>query len=204
MKLMIVGQRWLGAELLAQCVADGHEVMGVSTPPGDGDEYDRLYARAQQLGIHAAVHQRRITASDVPTGCDVILAAHAHAFIDASARHATRFGALGYHPSLLPRHRGRDAIRWALHMREPITGGTIYWMDDGADTGPIARQDWCHVRPDDTPSTLWRRELAPMGLRLFRAVLEDFSKGMVRSARQDDALATWEPAFIARRLMADP
>ena len=56
-------------------------------------------------------------------------------------------------------------------MREPVTGGTLYRMDDGADTGGILLQDWRHIRPDDTAQSLWQRELAPMGLRLFRQYL---------------------------------
>ncbi|VFR54796.1 Methionyl-tRNA formyltransferase [plant metagenome] len=202
MRLMVVGQKWLAAELLRQCVADGHQVLAVSAPPADGDEYDRLYAAAQQLGIPASLHQGRLPASYVPEGCDLILAAHAHVYVDAAARDRTRLGALGYHPSLLPRHRGRDAVRWAIHMGEPVTGGTVYWMDDGADTGPIARQDWCHIRPGDTPAGLWRRDLAPMGLRLFREVLGRLSRGEVPSVGQDTELATWEPAFHRRRLGA--
>lgn len=48
-------------------------------------------------------------------------------------------------------------------MRNPIAGGAVYWMDDGADTGNIAAQDWCHVFPTDDARTLWRRDLAPDG-----------------------------------------
>ncbi|KAB2896231.1 MAG: methionyl-tRNA formyltransferase, partial [Burkholderiaceae bacterium] len=130
----------------------------------------------------------------------VILCAHAHVFVSAEARAMARYGALGYHPSLLPRHRGRDAVRWAVHMGDQVTGGTAYWLDDGADTGPIAAQDWCWVRPDDTPEALWRRDLAPMGLRLFEQVLAALDAGLVPSKPQDDAMATWEPAFAPARL----
>ena len=41
-------------------------------------------------------------------------------------------------------------------MGDAITGGTVYWMDDGADTGPIAAQDWCHIQPGDDAKKLWR------------------------------------------------
>ncbi|MEX3690073.1 formyltransferase family protein [Paraburkholderia sp. BR14263] len=200
MRLMIVGQKWFGAELLRQCVAAGHDVAAVAAPGAVDEEYDRLYAAAQQLGVPASIVGRRLEPSAVPDGVDVILAAHAHAFIPRVARERARLGALGYHPSLLPRHRGRDAVRWAIHMRESVTGGTVYWMDDGADTGPVAVQDWCHVRPDDTPAMLWRRELAPMGLRLFATALGLVERGDCPRLEQDQALSTWEPAFHSRPL----
>jgi hypothetical protein len=60
---------------------------------------------------------------------------------------------------------GLDAINWTRAMGDPITGGTAYWMDDGTDTGPIEVQDWCFIRPDDTPQSLWKRDLGPMGVR---------------------------------------
>ena len=196
MRLMIVGQKWMGAKLLEQCVADGHSVLGVAAPRDD----DALAICAAGFGIPVAVVERELRSIDVPKSCDVILAAHAHCFISALARDRARYGALGYHPSLLPRHRGRDAIRWAIHMRETQTGGTLYWMDDGADTGPIALQDWCHIGPEDTAAVLWRRDLAPMGLRLFRNGLALLEAGALPRDDQDDALATWEPSFNRRAL----
>jgi len=203
MRIVIVGQQWFGAEALRLCLRRGHEVVKVLAPASPREEYDRLYAAARQSGVPAEHRGRRVSAADIPTGVDVIVAAHAHAFIDAGARAATRYGALGYHPSLLPRHRGRDAVRWTVHMGDAIAGGTAYWMDDGADTGPIARQDWCHVLPGETPSGLWRRALAPIGLRLLEAVLDDLAMGVVTAKAQDESPSTWEPAFSSGRL-AEP
>jgi len=191
MKLVIIGQQWLAAELLKQCRQAGHQVLRAIAPT----ETDRLARTAQAAGIPVS-H----TPGDVPQ-CDLILAAHAHCYIPAQVRQRAHLGALGYHPSLLPRHRGRDAIRWAIHMREPITGGSLYWMDDQADTGPIVRQDWCHIQADDTPASLWRRALAPMGLRLFAEVLAELNAGEVLPGEpQDEALASWEPSFERARL----
>jgi methionyl-tRNA formyltransferase len=136
----------------------------------------------------------------VPDGLDLILCAHAHVFVTASARQKARLGALGYHPSLLPRHRGRDAIVWTLHMGDLVAGGSAYWLDDGADTGDIAAQDWCWVKPCDTPDGLWRRELGPIGLRLLGDVLKRLDAGEVPRRPQDEAVATWEPAYVGGRL----
>lgn len=198
MKVMIVGQKWLAAELVTLCLGRGDEVTAVSAPRAD----DRLAALASNEGIPFCQVQRRLDADWVPSGVDVILAAHAHVFITAAARAKARYGALGYHPSLLPRHRGRDAVRWAIHMGDPVTGGTVYWLDDGADTGPIAAQDWCWIRPGDTPEQLWRRDLGPMGLRLFSEVLSKLDRGDLPKAGQEERLATWEPAFTQSRLSA--
>ena len=198
MRVMIVGQKWLAAELLRLCLARGDDVVAVSAPRMD----DRLAALATAEGIPVCQVPRRLTGEWVPAGVDVLLCANAHVFVTAEARGKARLGALGYHPSLLPRHRGRDAIRWALHMGDVVTGGTVYWLDDGADTGPIAAQDWCWVEPGDTPESLWRRVLGPMGLRLFDQVLAALDTGAVPSASQDTRMATWEPSFNPGKLAA--
>ena len=198
MRVMIVGQKWLAAELLRLCLARGDDVVAVSAPRMD----DRLAALATAEGIPVCQVPRRLTGEWVPAGVDVLLCANAHVFVTAEARGKARLGALGYHPSLLPRHRGRDAIRWALHMGDVVTGGTVYWLDDGADTGPIAAQDWCWVEPGDTPESLWRRVLGPMGLRLFDQVLAALDTGAVPSASQDARMATWEPSFNPGKLAA--
>lgn len=190
MRLMLVGQKWLGAEALSLLLAKGHDVASVAAPAGD-----RLHHAAVDAGVPVADPGRVLAASWVPPGTELIVAAHSHAFITRDARRRARLGAIGYHPSLLPRHRGRDAVRWTIHMRDQVAGGTVYWMNERADGGPIAAQDWCHVQASDTPETLWRRELGPMGLRLLGAVLDDIAAGRLTRRPQDEALATWEPAF---------
>ncbi len=191
MRVMIVGQKWMGAAALQLCLERGDDVAAVSAPRTD----DRLAAAAQHHSIPLCQVPTTLGANWLPEGLDLVLCAHAHTFITAGARAKARHGALGYHPSLLPRHRGRDAVHWAIHMRDVVTGGTAYWLDDGADTGPIAAQDWCWIRPTDTPEQLWRRELAPMGLRLFAQVLRELEEGKVIRQPQPKEPATWEPAY---------
>ncbi len=133
---------------------------------------------------------------------DLIIAAHSHDFISRAVRNCLPIGAIGYHPSLLPLHRGRDAVRWTIRDHDQVAGGTVFWLNDTVDGGPIAAQDWCFVRPDDTASTLWRRELFPMGVRLIDKVLYDILHGRLVMHDQDTVCATWEPSFTgAPRLL---
>lgn len=195
MRVMLVGQKWLGTEVLARLLEQRHEVAAVAAPIED-----RLHAAAIAAGVPVSDPGRALPGAWVPEGVDLIVAAHAHCFITRRAREHARLGAIGYHPSLLPRHRGRDAVRWTIHMRDQVAGGTVYWMTDRADGGPVAAQDWCHVRPGDDAASLWRRDLGPMGVRLLGEVVSDVAAGRIRRVPQDEALATWEPAFDRPRL----
>jgi methionyl-tRNA formyltransferase len=188
MRVFLIGQKWLGAEVLELLRRRNYDVAGCCAPEGD-----RLAKACGDLAIPPA----RLAPDTLPAGLDLIVCAHAHVFVKAELRERARLGAVGYHPSLLPRHRGRDAVVWTIKMGDPIAGGSIYWLDDGADTGPIAAQEHCFVHPGDTADMLWRRALGPLGLTLFGRVFDDLERGQVIRAPQDEPAATWEPSYRA-------
>lgn len=191
MNVLIAGQKWFGAEVFrALCALPGVSVSAVCAPPGD-----RLAALAGGAGL-PVIMAGTLRAETMPAGVDLIVAAHSHDFIGERTRHRARWGGIGYHPSLLPLHRGRDAVRWAVRMRERVTGGSVYRLSNRVDGGNVLAQRHVFIRPDDTAEDLWRRDLAPLGVDLLADVVARFARdGYVRGAAQDDALATWEPSI---------
>ena len=97
-------------------------------------------------------------------------------------------GGIGYHPSLLPRHRGIAAVEWTILEGDPIAGGSVYHLADGWDAGAIAAQDWCFVGKGETARELWERALAPMGLELLKRVVRHAAEhgASLRSRRTSD------------------
>ena len=51
-----------------------------------------------------------------------------------------KMGVIGFHPTLLPRNRGRHPLIWALVLGLKQTGTTFFKMDEGADSGNILSQ----------------------------------------------------------------
>lgn len=43
-------------------------------------------------------------------------------------------------------------------------GLTVFWADDGLDTGPILLQKTCEVEEDDTVDSIYNRFLYPEGI----------------------------------------
>ena len=68
-------------------------------------------------------------------GTDLIVAARTHARVSDEALAHSRLGGVGYHPSLLPRHRGIAAVEWTIKEGDPIAGGSVYHLADGWDKG---------------------------------------------------------------------
>ena len=194
MRIFLCGQRYFGQETYELLKELGHSIVGVSAPARHPDgNADRLFKRAAADGVKLIPGGLR--ADDLPDGVELIVAAHSWDFISRKTRNRAALGAIGFHPSLLPLHRGRDAVRWAVKMGERITGGSVYWLTENVDAGPIAAQDWCFIHPDDDARSLWRRSLQPMGLRLLRQVLTDITNGVLVKVPQDESLATWEPSW---------
>lgn len=192
MKIVLCGQRSFGEAVFLSIREAGHEVLRVFAPPPSEKGEDRLAWRAAHLGVDV---REKVTESAIPDGADLIVCAHSHDFVSRRARNRAALGAIGYHPSLLPRHRGRDAVKWAVRMGDPIAGGSVYWLSEKVDGGPIAASGWCFVKPGWGHSDLWREALFPMGVRLISETLADLSKGIVVRVPQDSAVATWEPSF---------
>ncbi len=193
MKVALIGSRWFGAQVL-QLLRDRGDDVTVVAPDAD----DRLAQAAKAAGIPCVLlgGRRRVAGGDVPDGIDVVLAAHSHAFISAEARAKARRAAIGYHPSLLPRHRGIAAVEWTIRCGDPIAGGSVYHLSDEMDAGPLAAQDWCFVYPGEDAGSLWRRALAPMGLRLLAQVVEYIDIfGRAEARAQDERAATYAPAL---------
>jgi methionyl-tRNA formyltransferase len=191
MKIILCGQKRFGRDTLQLCQRLGHEIAAVYCPTDPEDKL-RIYCENTRLPARPAGTLR---ADAVPPDTDLIVAAHSYDFISRPARLAARLGAIGYHPSLLPLHRGRDAVRWAVRMRERVTGGSVYWLNDTVDGGPIAARAPVFIRPTDDARSLWARELAPLGLRLLEKVLRDLAAGTIIREEQDHNLATWEPSL---------
>jgi methionyl-tRNA formyltransferase len=196
MKIYLAGQKAFGAAVFELMSAAGHEIVQVSAPTmaSNGLLPDRLRDAAGKAGV-PWLEAGRLTALNFPDGVDLIVCAHSHDFIGRKTRAKARLGAVGYHPSLLPRHRGRDAVRWAIHMGDAVTGGTVYWLNDNVDAGDIAAQEHVFIARDDTPETLWRRALMPLGVKLLGRVVRDVASGLIVRRPQDAEFATWEPSW---------
>lgn len=192
MKITLAGSRWFGAETFRLLAQEDVGIARVVVPAAD----DRLDLAARDAGIDVYVlpDHTIVDADAIVPGTDLIVSAHNHARVGAAALARSRLGGIGFHPSLLPRHRGIAAIEWTIKCGDAIAGGTIYHLAERMDAGAIAAQDWCFVKPGETARELWERALAPMGLRLIVEVVRYArDHGTLPAKPQDETFATAAP-----------
>lgn len=194
MRITLVGSRHFGVTTLNMLREHSVSIARVVV----ADAEDRLAAAARAAGIEVVVqaNPKLVVASEIAPDTDLIITAHSHARIGKDALAAAKFGGIGYHPSLLPRHRGKAAVEWTIKEGDPIAGGTIYHLADRMDAGAIAAQDWCFVKKGETARDLWERALAPLGLKLLADVI-DYIKvhKALPSKVQDEQFATSAPSL---------
>ena len=202
MQCVLAGSRYFGATVLEALRREaGVTFACVIVPAAD----DRLAVAAAKAGlpVHVLANPKIVPGEAIPDGTDLIVAAHTHARISDAALARSRLGGIGYHPSLLPRHRGIAAVEWTILEGDPIAGGSVYHLADGWDAGPIAAQDWCFVLRGESARELWERALAPMGLDLLaRVVRHARDHGELPAKTQDARFATRAP-MVRRAVVLD-
>ncbi|TPW29014.1 methionyl-tRNA formyltransferase [Pararhizobium mangrovi] len=109
-----------------------------------------------------------------------------------------RIGTIGFHPAPLPRMRGRAVIPWTILLGERTTAASLFWIDEGVDSGPILMQSEIPVAHDETAATLYRKQIDALARMLPDAVRSVVSGSAPRRA-QDHSHAT----YCARRTPAD-
>ena len=170
MRIIVNGQQAFGRAVLEALLERGEdEVVGVYTAPDrEGRPPDPLKASAVERGIPVFQPKsfRRPEVWEEMRGLapDLGVMAYVTLFVPEEALGVPRLGTIQYHPSLLPMHKGPSSINWPIIFGERTTGLSIFWPDNGLDTGPILLQKEVAIGPDDTLGSLYFNHLFPMGV----------------------------------------
>jgi methionyl-tRNA formyltransferase len=104
--------------------------------------------------------------------------------LSAAVLRLPRAGCVGFHASLLPRHRGRAPVNWAILRGEQVTGNTMMYLDVHADTGDIIDQRPVPITPTDTCGTVYAR-VARAGAQMLAEHLPALLDGTAPRRPQD-------------------
>jgi methionyl-tRNA formyltransferase len=197
MRIVLIGQAAFGDKVLGALLNKGEQVVAVYVPPDKpGSRADPLKESAQQRGIPVFQPQRMrdpgVYDKFVELTPDLGVMAFVTDIVPQSILDCPRLGTIQYHPSLLPRHRGRSAINWAIINGDTVTGITILWPDAGIDTGPILLQKEADISPSDTVGSLYYNKLFPLGVEAIIESIDLIHKGEAPRIPQDESQATYE------------
>lgn len=113
-------------------------------------------------------------------------------------RASARLGAIGYHPTLLPKLRGRAALAWTIILQVRRTGGTLFWLADGVDEGDIAVQEAFDLDPAaDLP------QLIGLHMEALGRMLPPLVRRLARGERPASPQRHQDATYLAIRRPAD-
>lgn len=98
-------------------------------------------------------------------------------------------GILNLHPSLLPKYRGPNPIREPILNGDEKTGATLFLIDKGVDTGPIAAQKEFDLKGNEILEDL-EMKLGQIAGNLFNENIEKYLSGEIKLVQQNNSLAT--------------
>ncbi len=208
MKIVVIGQAAFGKDVLAALTDAGENVVGVFCPPDrEGRPADPIKHEAGEHGIPVFQFRRmrRRAAIDAfrDLNADLCVMAFVTDIVPEEILQAPTHGAIQYHPSLLPRHRGPSSINWPIIWGEKKTGLSIFWPDKGLDTGPVLLQKEVEIIPDDTLGSLYFGKLYPMGVDAMVESVQMVRDGSAPRIDQDHSQATYEGWCRAEDVVID-
>ncbi|WP_119068096.1 methionyl-tRNA formyltransferase [Rubrobacter indicoceani] len=121
---------------------------------------------------------------------DVLVVAAYGQILRRPTLEAARLGAYNVHASVLPKYRGAAPVERAIITGETETGISIMKMDEGLDTGPVARVVRTDIHPETTGGELTER-LAALGGEAMVEVLSELEAGSITLREQDSFEATY-------------
>lgn len=201
MRLVWVSFDVMGRDCLAAASEAGADVVAVVTLPGpiepDRSGQCSFEQIAAELGARlietADVNSPETIAALREVGPDMIFIVGWSQLVMDVFIGLPRHGVFGMHPTLLPKHRGRAAIPWAILSGLAKTGVTLFEISDGtADSGPIVGQVEVPIEPDETAETLYAK-VTDAHLELVRRFVPQLLDGSAPRVPQDTRRASAWP-----------
>jgi methionyl-tRNA formyltransferase len=190
-----VGSTEVALRSLAEC---GHVPALVFTLPAEKQGRHSDFVDIGQVAEEVGAPVIRVDDVNAPEAVEALRAAAPDVLMvigwsricGAEFRSVARLGTLGYHPTLLPKMRGRAALAWTILLDVKRSGGTLFWMDEGVDSGPIAAQEAFDIPPGTTLPELMELQRAAQ-VKMMPPLFAKLDAGLLPAEPQDDRDATY-------------
>ena len=197
MRIVVHGQQAFGKAVLDALIARGDNVVAVYiAPEKPGAKADPLKEAALAVGIPvvqpASYRKEEVWEEFKLLAPDLQVMAFVTLFVPEEFLNIPTFGSIQYHPSLLPKGRGASAINWPIIGGETETGLSIFWPDNGLDTGDVLLQRKTPISETDTLGSVYFDRLFPMGVEAMMESIDLVKAGKAPRIKQDENLATYE------------
>ncbi len=194
----------MGRDCLEAAAESGAEIVGVITLPGPIDPNRSGQCAFDDVAVRldaALIETRDVNALETLNAIrklepELVFVVGWSQLVHDPFVALAREGVFGMHPTLLPRHRGRAPIPWAILTGLTRTGVTLFEIvDSTADTGAIVGQVAVDIAPDETATSLFAR-LADAHVGLVRELVPQLLSRTAPRIPQDPSRASSWPKRV--------
>lgn len=194
MKVIVIGTVEFSLAMLETIHSQNVELVGVITGQNSGinDDYCDLsiFCEENAIACHKTsnINGGETLAWVNSKSADVIFCLGWSWLIKKELLNVTPLGIIGYHPTELPKNRGRHPLIWALIMGLNKTASSFFFMDEGTDDGDILSQELILISDDDDASSLYKK-MKEVANEQIKDILFDLKTGNFSRKKQDHSLA---------------
>ncbi len=208
MRIVVHGQQAFGKAVLEALLKRGDDVVAVYVgPEKPGQKADPLKeaAIAAKLPVYQPASYRKPEVWEEFRALkpDLQVMAFVTLFVPEDFLNIPTQGSIQYHPSLLPKYRGPSAINWPIIQGESETGLSIFWPDNGLDTGDVLLQKRTPIGFEDSLGSVYFDRLFPMGVEAMLESVDLVNAGKAPRIKQDESQATYEGRCTADNARID-
>ena len=205
MKVVFLGASSYGMKCLRAILkVKGVDVVGVMTTPkeftltyNEGRDSkimkNNVYYEISQLCKHEKIELYTIGKMNEEATIDkckqwepeLIVVSGWYHIIGKAIRNIPLYGVVGLHPSSLPKYRGGAPLVWQMINGEDKAGITLFYMDEGIDSGDIIAQAEEVIEETDTIATLYEK-IGNRGIELLEKYLPLIALGKAPRIKQEN------------------
>ena len=201
LRIAIFGQAPFGRDVCERLADAGNEIVAVYTPPA-GTRADPLAELSQARGFRLFRHKRfRKQGVAIPElvdeyrslGADLNVLPFTTVILPPEIIDDPAHGSICFHPSLLPKYRGGNALAWQIIHGEKESGVSVFRVTEGVDEGPLLVQKaGVPISDSDTMASLYFDKLYGLGVDAVVEAVEAIANGTARYTPQVEAGASFQ------------
>jgi methionyl-tRNA formyltransferase len=211
LRLAFMGTPEFSVPLLAELLAQGHDIAAVYTQParpkgrGYAEEPSPVAKLAAAHGLllrtPPTLKNEEAQAEFAALQLDAAVVAAYGLILPGPVLDAPRLGCFNLHASLLPRWRGAAPIQRAIMAGDEETGIMVMRMAEGLDTGPVLMAQSVQIGRRTCGEL--QNELARLGASLMARALAALERGSIAERPQPETGVTYAKKILKEEARID-
>lgn len=204
MKIVFIGTVESSYEALSELIENDVKIEAIFTQESNtyNSDYKSLRPLAEKKGIEVFSIKNINDFENIEKlseiNPDIIFVIGISQIIGNEIVKIPKYGCIGFHPTLLPKGRGRAAIPWTILNEETETGVTLFYINEGIDTGDIIVQERIVLHERENARTLYDKLMVALR-SVIKNNLENVLNNEISATKQND----YEATYYCKRVKQD-